>query len=205
MYPQGNHFYLRFRYFLEPVFAFFLFILLLPVLAVLAIIGFGVHFENPFFIQTRIGLNEKTFQIYKLKTFFKTPSSITLKVSQWGKFLRKYGLDEIPQLINIFKGEMSFIGPRPLLPEYIPYYNASQRKRHSLKPGLMGWAQLHSHLAQNWERKFELDCQYVESKNIFEKDIYIVWQTFKMVFIKKSKKDEALILPFDMYMESKKK
>ncbi len=99
-----------------------------------------------------------------------------------GKLVRKTSLDEIPQLINVLKGEMSLVGPRPLLPEYLPLYNEEQKKRHHVKPGITGWAQVNGRNAISWEQKFALDVWYVENQN-FLLDLKILFLTLKKVFV----------------------
>jgi lipopolysaccharide/colanic/teichoic acid biosynthesis glycosyltransferase len=104
------------------------------------------------------------------------------RLTKIGAFVRKTSLDEIPQLLNVLKGDMSIVGPRPLLPEYLPLYNAQQKKRHNVTPGITGWAQVNGRNAISWEDKFEYDLWYVE-KISFELDIKIVFLTIKKVFI----------------------
>ncbi|MBL7840247.1 MAG: sugar transferase [Cyclobacteriaceae bacterium] len=140
------------------------------------IVFFGLLLANkgkPFFVQARPGLNGKTFYVIKFKTMTDErdtqgqllPDEIRLKGV--GKFVRKTSLDELPQLINVLKGDMSFVGPRPLLIEYLPLYNAQQRKRHDVKPGITGWAQVNGRNAISWERKFEYDTWYVDHVSFF--------------------------------------
>jgi len=99
-----------------------------------------------------------------------------------GKFVRKTSLDELPQLINVLKGDMSFVGPRPLLPEYLPLYNEEQKKRHNVKPGITGWAQVNGRNAISWEQKFDLDVWYVQHQS-FSLDLKILFLTVKKVFV----------------------
>ncbi|WP_435654883.1 sugar transferase, partial [Cellulophaga baltica] len=106
-----------------------------------------------------------------------------LRVTKFGNFIRKYSLDEIPQLLNVLKGDMSLIGPRPLLVQYLPLYNAKQAKRHDLKPGITGWAQVNGRNAISWEKKFELDVWYVENISFFL-DVKILFLTLKKVLIR---------------------
>lgn len=142
---------------------------------------------NLFFVQQRIGYKNQPFYIIKLKTMrdLKDAQGNLLpdeqRITRFGKFLRKTSLDELPQLINIFKGEMRLVGPRPLLPEYLPLYTPHQLKRHNVKPGITGWAQINGRNALTWKEKFELDIWYVENRS-FWLDLKILWLTFLKVF-----------------------
>jgi lipopolysaccharide/colanic/teichoic acid biosynthesis glycosyltransferase len=151
----------------------------------------GLYFANrgkPFFFQIRPGKNEKLFKIMKFKTMndnkdangFLLPDSDRL--TSIGAFVRKTSLDEIPQLLNVVKGEMSLIGPRPLLPTYLPLYNEFQRQRHKIRPGITGWAQVNGRNAISWEQKFEYDVWYVHNISFFL-DVEILFKTVKKVFI----------------------
>ena len=126
-----------------------------------------------FFIQDRIGQHEKIFKVYKFRSMtdqrdqqgILLPDSIRL--NGFGKFLRASSLDELPQLWNILKGDMRFVGPRPLLVDYLPLYNMEQQRRHSVKPGMTGWAQVNGRNAISWPEKFKLDCWYVDHQCFF--------------------------------------
>lgn len=143
---------------------------------------------NPFFLQQRPGKNEKIFKVIKFKTMNdKKDAKGNLlpdaeRLTPIGRFVRKTSLDELPQLINVLKGDMSLIGPRPLLVEYLPLYNKEQKKRHEVKPGITGWAQVNGRNAISWEKKFELDVWYVDNIS-FATDIKILYMTIKKVFI----------------------
>lgn len=177
--------------FFKPLFDFalsvFLFVLVLPVFITITVLLLFANKGKTFFIQRRPGKNGKIFKIIKFKTmsdlrdekgeFLPDINRITLV----GRFVRKTSLDEIPQLINIIKGEMSFIGPRPLLEEYLPLYNEMQQKRHDVKPGLTGWAQINGRNAISWADKFKYDIYYVENIS-FRLDIKIILLTVKKVF-----------------------
>jgi lipopolysaccharide/colanic/teichoic acid biosynthesis glycosyltransferase len=156
---------------------------------ILLIITFGLFIANrgiPFFIQSRPGKKGKLFNIIKFKTMNdnKDHQGILLKdeirLTKVGKFVRKISLDEIPQLINVLKGEMSFIGPRPLLPEYLSLYNDEQKQRHNVKPGITGWAQVNGRNAISWQQKFNYDIYYVNNLS-FLLDIKIIYLTLKKV------------------------
>tara|TARA_R110002072_G_scaffold258339_1_gene417000 strand:- start:878 stop:1480 length:603 start_codon:yes stop_codon:yes gene_type:complete len=143
---------------------------------------------KPFFIQKRPGKNGCIFNIIKFKTMTDTKDvqgnllPDAERLTAVGKFVRKTSLDELPQLINVLKGDMSFVGPRPLLPEYLPLYNVAQRKRHHVKPGITGWAQINGRNAISWQQKFELDVWYVEHQS-FTLDLKILFLTVKKVFV----------------------
>ncbi|MBS4198405.1 sugar transferase [Bacillus sp. FJAT-49732] len=138
------------------------------------------------FTQQRPGLNGKPFYLYKFRTMTDErdqwgklyPDEIRL--TPFGRFLRKYSIDELPQLINVVKGELSLVGPRPLLMEYLPLYSEEQAKRHLVKPGITGWAQVNGRNAISWEEKFELDLWYVNNQS-WHLDIKILLLTIKKV------------------------
>ncbi|GGE05154.1 sugar transferase [Psychroflexus salis] len=143
---------------------------------------------KPFFFQKRPGKNEHIFSIIKFKTMNDKKDahgdllSDAERLTAVGKFVRKTSLDEIPQLLNVLKGDMSLIGPRPLLPEYLPLYNLEQKKRHNVKPGITGWAQVNGRNAISWDDKFKLDVEYVNQQS-FLFDLKILILTFKKVFV----------------------
>jgi len=145
--------------------------------------------ENPFFLQKRPGLNEQTFWLIKMRTMTNTRDSEgnllpdKERITRWGKFLREASVDEIPQLINVLKGDMSLIGPRPLLPEYLPLYSDFHRRRHLVRPGITGWAQVNGRNSISWQQKFDLDVWYVEHVS-FKVDMQIIFLTLKKVFKK---------------------
>lgn len=167
--------------------AFFALLILSPVFLVVTA---GLYFANsgkPFFFQSRPGLNEKIFKIIKFKTMNdKKDSNGALlpdadRLTPVGAIVRKTSLDELPQLINVLKGDMSLIGPRPLLPQYLPLYNETQKRRHLVRPGITGWAQVNGRNAISWTKKFELDVWYVDNLS-FATDIKVFVTTFKKVF-----------------------
>ena len=152
----------------------------------------GLFFANkgkPFFFQSRPGKDERLFKIVKFKTMTdKKDSKGNLlpdekRLTKLGQFVRKTSLDEIPQLLNVLLGNMSLIGPRPLLPQYLPLYNSLQRRRHEVRPGITGWAQVNGRNAISWEEKFNFDIWYVENYS-FLLDIKILFLTVKKVIIR---------------------
>ncbi|EAK0952164.1 undecaprenyl phosphate N,N'-diacetylbacillosamine 1-phosphate transferase [Campylobacter lari] len=157
---------------LKRVFDFFLALILLIIfLPFIVLIGIVLKIVqgSVLFKQARPGLNEKIFYIYKFKTMNDEtdengellPDELRLK--PFGKLVRSLSLDELPQLFNVLKGDMSFIGPRPLLVEYLPLYNQEQKKRHDVRPGITGWAQINGRNAISWEQKFKYDVEYVQN------------------------------------------
>lgn len=162
-------------------------LLLSPIFIVVTIGLFFANQRKPFFFQLRPGKKERIFKIIKFKTMNdKRDSDGNLlpdaqRLTKIGNFVRKTSLDEIPQLINVLKGDMSLIGPRPLLPEYLPLYNETQKRRHQVKPGITGWAQVNGRNAISWQQKFEYDVWYVENMS-FLLDCKIIFLTIKKVF-----------------------
>ena len=160
---------------------------LLPVFLIVFIGLYIANHGKPFFLQQRPGKNEKLFKIIKFKTMNdKKDSDGNLlpdasRLTKIGQLVRKTSLDELPQLLNVIKGDMSLIGPRPLLPEYLPLYNETQKRRHQVKPGITGWAQVNGRNAISWQQKFEYDVWYVENIS-FVLDCNIVFLTIKKVF-----------------------
>lgn len=183
MYP---HFFKRVIDFLV---AFVVIILLLPVLLMVAVILWINNGGSIFFMQQRPGKNEKLFRVIKFKTMNdKRDQQGNLlpdkqRLTAAGKFIRSTSVDELPQLINVLKGDMSLIGPRPLLPKYLPLYNEEQKKRHHVRPGITGWAQVNGRNAISWAQKFEYDVWYVNNLS-FLVDLKIVWLTIKKIAIR---------------------
>ena len=172
---------------LDFTMAFLGFIFLLPVLLLVTIGLFFANQGKPFFFQKRPGKDERIFKVIKFKTMNDKKDdqgnllSDADRLTPIGAFVRKTSLDEIPQLLNVLKGDMSLIGPRPLLPEYLPLYNEEQKKRHYVKPGITGWAQVNGRNAISWKQKFDYDVWYVENLN-FLLDVKIFFLTFLKVF-----------------------
>ena len=176
-----------FKRLFDFIIAFFGLIILSPIFISVMI---GLYFTNqgkPFFFQARPGKDEKIFKIIKFKTMNdKKDSNGNLlpdayRLTPIGAFVRKTSLDEIPQLINMLIGDMSLIGPRPLLPQYLPLYNEQQKRRHLVRPGITGWAQVNGRNAISWTKKFELDVEYVDNLS-FMMDVKVFFTTFKKVF-----------------------
>lgn len=164
-------------------------ILLSPFILILLVILFFANSGKPFFLQPRPGKNERIFKIIKFKSMNDKKDEngellpFEKRITNTGKFIRKYSLDEIPQLFNVLIGDMSLIGPRPLLVKYLPLYNEFQKKRHDVKPGITGWAQVNGRNAISWSQKFELDVWYTENIS-FVTDMKIIFSTIKKVIFK---------------------
>lgn len=163
-------------------------IMLSPILIVLIILGTVGMKGNPFFAQLRPGKNEKIFKLIKFRTMTNAKDDEgnllpdTQRMTKFGSFLRKSSLDELPELINILKGDMSIVGPRPLLVKYLPYYTEHENQRHKVRPGLTGWAQIHGRNSiESWEERFEYDVEYVNNIK-FSTDVKIILLTVKNVF-----------------------
>ena len=177
---------------LKPLFDFFAALLGLLVLSpIFILITLALALANngkPFFFQKRPGKDERIFSIVKFKTMNDKKDatgnllSDAERLTKVGAFVRKTSLDEIPQLINVLKGDMSLIGPRPLLPEYLSLYNDAQKKRHQVKPGITGWAQVNGRNAISWKDKFGFDVEYVENQS-FALDLKILFLTLRKVFV----------------------
>ena len=170
--------------------AFCVLIVLAPLLLIIAIIlCFANNGKCLFFIQERPGWHGKIFKVIKFKTMTDERDAEgnllpdDKRLTKVGKFVRSTSIDELPQLINVLKGDMSFIGPRPLLPQYLPLYNKEQARRHEVRPGITGWAQVNGRNAISWVRKFELDVWYVDHCSFFL-DLKIFFLTIKKVFVR---------------------
>lgn len=162
-------------------------LVLSPVLLILTVLGAWKMKGNPFFTQLRPGKDEKIFRLIKFRTMTceKDRDGNLLpdaqRLTKYGKVLRSTSLDELPELINILKGDMSIVGPRPLLVKYLPLYNEEQRRRHDVRPGLTGLAQVNGRNAISWEEKFRLDVEYVDNIS-FAMDVKIILQTIGKIF-----------------------
>jgi lipopolysaccharide/colanic/teichoic acid biosynthesis glycosyltransferase len=172
--------------FLDKLVALMILIILAPVFLVSFVLLAFANDGKPFFLQLRPGKNVKLFKIIKFKTMNDKKDvhgnllPDNQRLTKVGKFLRKTSMDELPQLINVIKGDMSMVGPRPLLPEYIALYTPEQAKRHKVKPGITGWAQVNGRNAISWKEKFQLDVWYVEHQS-FVLDLKILLMTLSKV------------------------
>ena len=181
-----KHFFKRF---FDILLSFFALLLLSPLLLLLTIAGTIAMRGNPFFTQERPGKKEKIFKLVKFRSMNNKKSDDGLllpdgdRLNGYGRFLRATSLDELPELLNIFIGNMSFIGPRPLLVEYLPWYNEIERHRHDIRPGLTGWAQVNGRNNLSWDKRFEYDIYYVNNCSLTF-DIKIFFLTVKKVFMK---------------------
>lgn len=164
------------------------FLLVSPIFIIVTIGLFFANQGKPFFVQKRPGLHGRIFSILKFKTMNdkKDANGILLpdseRLTKIGSFVRKTSLDEIPQLLNVLKGDMSLIGPRPLLVQYLPLYNTFQNQRHNIRPGITGWAQVNGRNAISWNQKFEYDVWYVENCSLLL-DLKILFLTLKKVVV----------------------
>lgn len=190
------------------------FILVFCVLAliwpILFLFALWLHFANKgagaFFTQERPGKDGKIFQVIKFKTMTDerdTDGNLlpdAQRLTKVGRFVRSTSIDELPQLINVLKGDMALIGPRPLLSQYLPLYSKEQARRHEVRPGITGWAQVNGRNAISWTRKFELDVWYVDHCSL-KLDVKIFFLTIKKVFMRDSisKEGQATTIPFDGY------
>ncbi len=184
---QSNQFILKrlFDFFTVSLILLFVSpIFLLVSVLIFLFVGFPI-----FFIQPRPGLNGEIFSVFKFRTMSNLMDvngqllSDEKRLTKLGSFLRKLSLDELPQLINVLRGEMSLVGPRPLLVEYLPLYSAEQSRRHNVLPGITGWAQINGRNSLSWEEKFKLDVWYVDNHSFFL-DLKILFLTIKKIFIR---------------------
>ncbi|GGD41090.1 sugar transferase [Muriicola marianensis] len=177
-------------------------ILLSPIFLITWVVLLFVNKGKPFFYQSRPGKDEVLFDVIKFKSMTdETDKNGELldfdkRLTKTGIFIRKYSIDEIPQLINVLKGDMSLVGPRPLLIQYLPLYNEFQRRRHSVKPGITGWAQVKGRNAISWDEKFTYDIWYVDNIS-FLTDIRIILMTIRKVLLKEDVNSaENLNMPY---------
>ena len=192
----------------DKTLALFLIILFSPIYIVVSLLIFFKMGSPILFRQKRPGYKEKIFGIYKFRTMTNEKDEFgnllpdDKRLVGIGKFIRSTSLDELPQLFNVLKGEMSFVGPRPLLVEYLPLYNQKQKRRHDVKPGITGWAQVNGRNAISWEQKFDYDVWYVDNQS-FWLDIKILWLTFLKV-VKRSDISSSTSSTMEKFTGSKK-
>lgn len=180
-----------YRSFLKRIFDFILsllaFLLLFPVFLVVTVLLYIANQGSPFFLQQRPGKDGKVFRVIKYKTMNDQRDAQgsllpdEVRLTPVGKFVRKTSLDEIPQLLNVIKGDMSLIGPRPLLVEYLPLYDTVQSRRHEVRPGITGWAQVNGRNAIGWSEKFSYDVWYVDNLSPWL-DLKIIFLTIYKIF-----------------------
>ncbi len=179
--------YIFFKRLIDIGASVFILFVTLPITITVALLIFIYNNGSPFFFQFRPGKKEKIFRIIKFKTMNDNKDIYGnllpdhQRLTSIGKFVRKTSIDELPQLINVLKGDMSLIGPRPLLVQYLSLYNTKQKRRHEVKPGMTGWAQVNGRNAISWEQKFDYDVWYVDHVR-FLLDMKILWLTIKKVF-----------------------
>lgn len=190
-----------YKHFFKRFFDFWIaLIVLICISPVLIIVTFWLHFANKgtgaFFLQERPGKEGKTFKVIKFKTMTDEKDaegkllSDADRLTKVGRFVRSTSIDELPQLINVLKGDMALIGPRPLLVQYLPLYDKEQARRHDVRPGITGWAQVNGRNAISWTKKFELDVWYVDHCS-FLLDLKIIFLTIKKVFVREGISQEG--------------
>ena len=196
-----SHFFKRL---LDFIITFFVLIILWPILLMITI---GLYLVNKgsgvFFLQERPGKREKIFKVIKFRTMTTERDEKgnllpdERRLTKMGKLIRSTSIDELPQMINVLKGDMALIGPRPLLPQYLPLYSKEQARRHEVRPGITGWAQVNGRNAISWTKKFELDVWYVDHCS-FLLDLKIIFLTVKKVFVREgiSSDTSATMEPF---------
>jgi lipopolysaccharide/colanic/teichoic acid biosynthesis glycosyltransferase len=196
---------------LDFMLSFFALMAIFPILLILTVVGFFAMGGNPFFTQERPGRHEKVFKLIKFRTMnnkkdkYGNLLSDEKRLTAYGKWLRSTSLDELPELFNILNGDMSIVGPRPLLVKYLPYYTKRQHHRHDVRPGLTGYAQAHGRNATTWDERFEYDLKYVKHIT-FIGDVKIIIDTAKIVLKKDgiSAEGQATMGDFVDYVNEKK-
>lgn len=194
------------KHLLDFFIALIVFLTLCPLFLILILLLSIQNKGKPFFFQERPGKNQKPFKIIKFKTMTDAKDQEgnllpdNLRLTKLGRIMRKLSLDELPQLINVLKGDMSLVGPRPLLYKYIPLYSKEQLRRHEVRPGITGWAQVNGRNTITWTKKFELDVEYVDNIS-FWFDIKILYLTILKVIKKEgiNQKEDVTMEPFNGY------
>jgi len=187
-----------FKPLIDILLSIILVLVLLPVIIIITIILLFINNGKPFFFQERPGLNEKPFKLIKFKSMTDKKDddgnylSDYKRITKIGYFLRNNSLDELPQLFNVIKGDLSIIGPRPLRMEYLQLYNEKEKKRHNVKPGITGWAQVNGRNSISWKQKFELDIYYVDNISFFL-DVKIMHLTIKKVLRKDDINKDSIV------------
>ena len=188
---MGRLYKMKGKRMLDICIALFILVISLPFLLLLLISLYMLTHENPLFIQKRPGYHQKLFKLYKVRTMYSKNSP---QLKKFCLFLRRYSLDELLQFVNVLLGDMSVIGPRPLLAEYLPLYNPSQLRRHEVRPGISGWAQINGRNAIPWPRRFALDVWYVDHLS-FRLDVHIMLHTLMALFSTDNVREEGLPEP----------
>lgn len=186
--------YFFYKRFFDIIFSIILLIFSFPILILSLTAVYFYDFKNPIYVQERSGINGKNIRIYKIRTMF--DFNETKKITKIGKYLRLLKLDEIPQIINILKNEMSLIGPRPLLRDFDKFYKKKHKNRLQVKPGITGLAQIKIRNSTNWNRKFNFDVIYVKKISL-SLDLYIMKKTIYMIIISVLNKDSRPIESID--------
>ncbi|MCR5152476.1 MAG: sugar transferase [Prevotella sp.] len=192
-----------YRHFFKRLFSFcIVFVAMLFIWWIFAIIAIWLHFANKgagaFFYQKRAGINGKIFKVMKFKSMTDERDADgkllpdAQRLTAIGRFIRKTSIDELPQLLNVLKGDMSLVGPRPLLPEYTTLYDETQRRRLEVRPGITGWAQVHGRNGLKLSKRFEMDVYYVDHVSLWM-DIKILWLTFYGLFATKVEVDRGAL------------
>ena len=200
-----------YKHFFKRFFDFWIALIgLICISPILLVVTIWLHFANKgagaFFLQERPGKDEKIFKVIKFKSMTDERDAKgnliddDLRLTKAGKFVRSTSIDELPQLINILKGDMAIVGPRPLLPRYLPYYTERERLRHTVRPGMTGLAQVNGRNKMDWNSRLELDAQYVESLS-FINDMKIVYKTILNVINRK----DIEVVPSGMYLDEERK
>ena len=197
--------------FIDFILSLIAFIVLLPILLIVAILV-RIKLGKPIlFKQDRPGKNEKIFTLYKFRTMTDETDELgnllpdEQRLTKFGKILRSTSIDELPELINIIKGDMSIVGPRPLVIQYLPYYTEEEHHRHDVRPGLTGWAQVNGRNNLDWDERFKLDLKYVNSISFWE-DVKIIFITIKKVFQREdvTVRGTGTTIDFDVYRKNQR-